>query len=81
MKYKEGDKVKLIRDDDYGQEYIDAIDSLPDRTATINQAMIIGTNDRYVMKEIDYYWHNCDIECRVAEPEPINNRFDILDIR
>ena len=44
----------------------------------------IGTNKNYFMKELIYHWEDDMIECLVEnykEPEQINSRFELLDIR
>ncbi len=90
MPYKVGDKIVLIRNEKrMTPSAISAIDTLPDRVATIKA---IGCDycsiQRYHMEEIDYNWKESDIECLATErPEPkevddpIDDRNEILDLR
>ena len=95
MKYKPGDKVRLVSDGveklhwDYTVE--EKIENrLIDRIATIRMnvdmreidkesKLFCGDNMRYFLEEIDYGWDEHDFED--IEYIPINNRFEILDIR
>lgn len=82
LRYKVGDKVKLIKDLDkilwgkYIREMVDKFDNI----FTI-QRMI--DTDTYKLKEIDsHFIHHNLIEGLIEEPvtDPINSRFDILDL-
>jgi len=78
LKYKVGDRVKIIIDPEYHQEVLAKLAKLTDRTVTISK---VGSNN-YRMKEIEYLWYNDEIDCLVKEVfVPITSRFEILDIR
>ena len=51
LKYKVGDRVKIIIDPEYHQEVLAKLAKLTDRTVTISK---VGSNN-YSMKEIEYY--------------------------
>ena len=81
MKYKLGDKVKMIRNKEYPSKYLTVIDKLPDRVATIRE--IYG--NKYFMEEIIYAWFDTEIECLEEDYkkqlcDPIHSRFEILDL-
>ena len=78
MKYKIEDKIKIKKALYHQVVQID-LDRLPDRIATIGYA----GDGIYYMYEIAFPWYEHDIECLVEnyiEPEPITNRFEILDL-
>jgi len=78
MKYKIGDKVRIIANPAFHAGILKEIANLPNREATIKGI----TSNTYNMKEIGWWWDDEDIECLVIDPkERILSRFDILDIR
>lgn len=79
MKYKIGDKVKLIRNFLWDTELLIDFDKLPDKVATIEN--INFQKKYYCMKEIPWEWKESDIEGLKEIDKPIKNRWEILDIR
>ncbi len=87
MKYKKGDKVRLIRDPDWDADVLEAFDKLHGGVATIKGPHGSRFFD-YYMEEIEWGWKHTDIKGLVSQgpikpevSEPIENRWDILDIR
>ena len=89
MKYKIGDRVEMNLSGIFNEEALDIVESLPYRQATIKQIYKINRgNWLYKMKEEGvnlYWWNESQINCLIKRFErifePIESRFDILDIR
>ncbi len=77
MKYKVGDKVKLKVLDSYCMEAVRDIKKI-NGIGTIRE---ISENTYYYMEEIGWNWTDKQVE-EYKEPvyEPINSRFEILDL-
>lgn len=88
MKYKIGDKVKLIRLPHFDGNMRRIYDNLPNGVATIE--IIDSNKEYYYMKEIPWDWKDENIVglasnivglIKEDDDEPIKNRWEILDIR
>ncbi len=79
MKYKIGDRVKLIRLGWLDSNMRRIYDNLPNGVATIELVDI--DKKYYYMKEIPWAWEDKDIVGLEEIDEPIKNRYEILDFR
>lgn len=81
MKYKIGDKIKLIlRSEHYELKIAKALEVLPEKIATIKG--INKFNHQYLLEEIKWGWYEIEVEfvSKGVTPESIIDRFEILDL-
>ncbi len=85
MKYKAGDRVRIknLRSyDDLVKKIIEPLD--PPYVITIEVIIhhaFLDSSYGYIAKETNQcYWYDEDIEGIYEEPDPIENRFEILDL-
>jgi hypothetical protein len=79
-KYKIGDQVILQPDLDtsqWGENVAEQYDNLNPKIATIG---FCDYDSAYQLEEIDGLWDESEIIELCHEPEPIDSRFEILDL-
>ena len=83
MKYKIGDKVKIIENGNWDKVVVKALKKI-NWIATIEKVLETsgGYAGFYIMEEVDFHWRDIHIErLYIEDPEDlINDRFEILDL-
>ncbi len=80
MKYRVEDKVKLKLDPNYLNLTKQIINNIPDRIVKVSS---IADNFFYYFKDNGIRCNDNGVECLIEKyipPDPINNRFEILDL-
>ena len=83
MKYKVGDKVKIVEDPDFDCSCIDDLKRLPSPYTGVIEKIIYNSVEKeqcYIIESLPWHFKEDYIEGLVKDLIPIYSRFELLDL-